>query len=71
MSTTERKIQKMPQDEKDIKPYPLAFFCKNCEKVIQAKQVGKKFAFRCPHCSKLDVAFGTTESVKNFYRIKD
>ncbi len=71
MATTERTIKPLPKDEKDIQSDSLAFYCKRCEKSVKAIQTKRKFTFRCPICSKAEVAFGTELSVKNFYRIKE
>lgn len=71
MSSDIREIQAIPKDENAIPPAKLVFFCKKCEELVDAKQTKKKFTFRCPKCSKTEVAFGTEESLKNHYRIKD
>lgn len=47
------------------------YFCKDCEKLVEVKPVGKKFAYICSICNTKNVAFGTEKSLKNFYRIKD
>ncbi|MFH0834519.1 MAG: hypothetical protein V2A63_03995 [Patescibacteria group bacterium] len=70
MTSDLRPITKIPEKEEDIKPAKLAFYCKKCQEFVEAKQTKKKFTFRCPKCSKTDVAFGTEESLKNYYRIK-
>jgi Zn finger protein HypA/HybF involved in hydrogenase expression len=71
MANIERVITPLPPDEAAIPAAKLIFFCKNCEECVAATQTKKKFTFKCPKCSKTDVAFGTELSVKNFYRLKD
>lgn len=70
MASDIRPITPIPQNEADIPPAKLVFFCKKCEELVEAKQTKKKFTFRCPKCKKNEVAFGTEESIKNHYRIK-
>ncbi|MFA6458723.1 MAG: hypothetical protein WCV72_05075 [Patescibacteria group bacterium] len=70
MSSDLRTITPIPQSEEAIPPAKLVFFCKKCQELVEAKQTKKKFTFRCPKCAKTDVAFGTEESIKNYYRIK-
>ena len=50
---------------------PVAFYCKDCEEIVEAKPVGRKFVYRCAKCNTKNVAFGTENAVKNYYRIKD
>lgn len=49
----------------------IIFFCKDCQKIVEAMPVGRKFVYRCKICSTKNVAFGTEKSIKNFYHIKD
>lgn len=64
-----RTIEKLPAELAQITPAPLAFFCKKCKKIVAALQTRRKFQFRCPECQKQSIAFGTTESIKNYYRL--
>lgn len=50
------------------KPPFLVFYCKECEKLVDAKQIGHKHNYRCPVCDAL-VSFGTEKSIKNFYHL--
>jgi len=70
MPSDSREIVAIPKDEKNIPAAKMAFFCKKCEELVDAKQTKKKFTFRCPKCGKEEIAFGTEESIKNHYRIK-
>lgn len=49
----------------------IVFFCKDCDKIVDATSVGNKFVYRCNICKTKNVAFGTEKSIKNFYHIKD
>jgi Zn finger protein HypA/HybF involved in hydrogenase expression len=70
MSSDLREITAIPKDEANIPAAKLVFYCRKCEEMVEAKQTRKKFTFRCPKCSKEEIAFGTEESIKNHYRIK-
>ena len=48
----------------------VVFFCKDCEKIVDVKPVGRKFVYKCAICDTKNVAFGTEKAVKNFFRIK-
>lgn len=52
-------------------PEGIVCYCKDCEKIVIAAPVGRKFAYRCTVCQTKNVAFGTEKSIKNFYRIKE
>jgi len=49
----------------------IIYFCKDCDKVVDAQRVGRKFVFRCPICKTKNVAFGTDKSVKNFFHVEE
>ena len=49
----------------------IIYFCKDCDKVIDAQRVGRKYVFRCPICKTKNVAFGTEKSVKNFFHVEE
>lgn len=49
----------------------IKFYCKDCQKIVGAKQVGRKNVFRCDICKTKNVAFGTEKSIKNFFHIDD
>ena len=52
-------------------PEALKFYCKDCEKFVEATPVGHKFVYRCNICQTKNVAFGSEKSLKNFYHIKE
>ncbi|MBD3156407.1 hypothetical protein GF369_01125 [Candidatus Peregrinibacteria bacterium] len=49
----------------------IKYYCKDCEKFIQGKQVGRKYVFRCPICNTKNVAFGTEKSLVNFFHLDE
>lgn len=49
----------------------IVFFCKDCNEIVEAKPLGRKFVYRCPKCGTKNVAFGTEKSIKGFYRVGD
>ena len=71
MASDTREIKTIPKDETKIPSAKFLFYCKKCKELIDAKQTKKKFTYRCPKCGKQEVAFGTEESIKNHYRIKE
>lgn len=48
----------------------VVFYCKDCEKLVNAKPLGRKFVYRCNTCGTKNVAFGLEEAIRNFYRVK-
>lgn len=49
----------------------IIFYCKDCEKIVDAQRVGRKYVFKCPICKTKNVAFGTEKSIKGFYHVKE
>ncbi len=49
----------------------VVFYCKDCEKIVDTKPVGRKFAYRCGVCGTKNVAFGTEKTIRAYYRFKD
>jgi hypothetical protein len=47
----------------------LTFYCKECNKIIQAQP--SNFKIVCPEKGCTQIAYGTEKSIKNFYKIKD
>ena len=48
----------------------IIYYCRDCEKIITPKRIGKKLAFSCSECKGSKVSFGREESIINYYRIK-
>ena len=49
-------------------PAKIIYFCKDCKKNITPKRIGKKFKFSCSECKGSNVAFGSEESINNYYK---
>ncbi len=49
----------------------ILYYCKDCEKFVDAQKIGRKYVFRCPICKTKNVAFGTEKSLKNFFHIDE
>ena len=62
-------------DKKFVKdtgiPAKIVYYCRDCEKLITPKRIGKKLRFSCSECKGENVAFGSEQSIMNFYHIKD
>lgn len=50
---------------------PIIFYCKDCEKIVDASKFGKRYVYTCKICGTKNVAFGTEKSIKNFFRIPE
>ncbi|MBU0577932.1 hypothetical protein KJ742_01100 [Patescibacteria group bacterium] len=51
-------------------PTKIVYYCRDCEKTITPKRIGKKLRFSCPECKRDGVAFGSEQSIINHYHIK-
>lgn len=49
----------------------ILYYCKDCEKFVDASKVGRKFVFKCPLCYTKNVAFGTKKSLVSFFHIDE
>lgn len=54
----------------DLKDH-VVYYCKDCEKLVEGKPVGRKFVYRCAKCGTKNVAFGTEKAIRSFYRVKE
>jgi len=50
---------------------PIVFYCKDCEEIVSAEKIGKKYVYKCKRCGTKNVAFGTEKSIKSFFRVKE
>ncbi|MCA9374100.1 MAG: hypothetical protein R3B71_00080 [Candidatus Gracilibacteria bacterium] len=50
---------------------PIAFFCKDCELIVEGRPIGRKFVYKCARCGTKNVAFGTEKALRDFYRVKE
>lgn len=53
-------------------PALIAYFCRDCNKVVKGKSKGakQKYSFLCPECGR-DVFYGTARSIIHYMRIKE
>lgn len=49
----------------------IVFYCKDCEKIVEAKKEARRYVYHCNTCETKNVAFGTEKSIKNFYHVKE
>jgi ribosomal protein L37AE/L43A len=56
--------------EQEGKAAKIVYYCTECKKPVTPKRIGKKLSFKCSECEKSPIAFGTEESIKNYYNIK-
>lgn len=67
--------------EKDTKPIDeekteekvateILFYCKICKELVKnPKKIGNKYVYKCPHCGKDKVAFGSKESIESYFNL--
>ena len=51
--------------------FKLVYYCKDCEKIVEAKQIGKRYAYKCAICDTKNVAFGTEKSIRSYYHVEE
>lgn len=49
----------------------IVFYCKDCERIVEARKFGRKYVYKCKDCGTKNVAFGTSKSIKKFFRIEE
>lgn len=62
----------MTEEEKNSDE--MAFFCKDCSRVLTEKQVercGKRLVFKTKECGTKNVAFGSKKSIYGFFRVEE
>jgi predicted methyltransferase len=47
----------------------ILFYCRDCKDFREVLKHQKKLSFACKVCKGKNIAFGTKQSLKNFYRI--
>ena len=52
-------------------PAKIIYFCRDCEKQVKPKRIGKKFQFSCDECKGKNVSFGSEQSIFNYYKIPE
>lgn len=64
--TKETKVQTQEKNEEKI-----IFYCKDCEQVVDTEKCGKKYVYKCKLCGTKNVAFGSTKSIRGFFRLDE
>lgn len=52
------------------KPAVIKYYCKDCHAFVKPRRVGKKFRFGCSECKGDNVAFGSQQSLENYFLSK-
>ncbi len=65
----ELKVKSVPEEEWEDQG--IAFFCNDCEKIVEAEKHKDKVRFTCPDCKGKNISFGTQKSVSNFFRLNE
>ena len=48
----------------------IAYYCKDCKKIVEVEKLKKEFDFRCKECFWTQVVIGTLEWLISNYKIK-
>lgn len=64
---SDNKVDKQYIDEAGL-PAKIIYFCRDCDKIVKPKRIGKKFEFSCADCKGNNVAFGSEQSIMNYYK---
>lgn len=57
--------------DKEGLPVKIIYYCRDCQKLVLPKRVGKKLRFNCTECKGKNVSFGPEKSIRNYYRIPE
>lgn len=49
----------------------VAFYCKDCERIVDAHQIGRKYVYSCNICKTKNVAFGTEKSIRSYFKFDE
>ena len=49
----------------------IAFYCKDCEQIVDVDRVGRRYVYRCQICKTKNVAFGTGKSIQNYFHVEE
>jgi predicted methyltransferase len=61
------KVDKKYIEETGL-PAKIVYYCRDCEKAVKPKRIGKKFEFSCADCKGNNVSFGSEQSIMNYYK---
>jgi len=51
-------------------PAKIVYYCRECKQSVKPQRIGKKLSFKCSECDKSPIAFGTEDSIENYYKSK-
>lgn len=49
----------------------VAFYCKDCERIVTTRQIGRKYVYSCDICKTKNVAFGTEKSIRSYFKFDE
>ncbi len=49
----------------------VVYYCKDCEKIVTTRQIGRKYVYSCDICRTKNVAFGTEKSIRSYFHYDD
>lgn len=49
----------------------VVYYCKDCERIVDAHQVGRKYVYSCNICKTKNVAFGTEKSIRSYFHFDE
>jgi len=61
------EIEKKYTEETGV-PAKIIYYCRDCDKIVTPKRIGKKFQFSCADCKGDNVSFGSEQSILNYYK---
>lgn len=65
------EIKSKATSEEDFETAPVAFFCRDCRKIVATKKAEKGIKFACAECGKKDISFGTRRSLTNHFHLNE
>ena len=64
-----QSVKYRPVSKEEQEDSPVAFYCHDCEKLVEGKRKGKTLKFTCSECSGERISYGTERSLKNFFKL--
>lgn len=61
----------MPTAETSSVDMRIVFYCKDCQRIVDANKLPTRYVYRCGPCGTKNVAFGTEKSIRSYYHVKD
>lgn len=67
---TMQSVSFEPVPENDWVDQKIVWYCRDCEKIVEGKQIGKTLKFICATCNGEKVSHGTEKSIYNYFNLK-